>query len=232
MAYCTIDDLRRILPEKVNIGDDNIGTPSPGRTSIKRSNISTKHARYYIEYAQQYVDARLRPFYLCPLRRVKSFETELDQIASAGSNSVVVVRDAGVFSLGELVRLQDKSGYENAIVSEVIDFNSFKVDNLSNTYTPDGGKVSIVEYPDPIPLVAARMACSYILDRLFTSEQSPDVSTYGKTMRNLAREAIDDILTGEALLFGQEHTGRRFVRGSLFDAYGSPVEIQKAVGRE
>ena len=64
--YCTVDDLRRILPEKVAIGDDNIGTPSPGRTATKRSNISPAEAKQYIQYAQQYIDGRLRPYYSCP----------------------------------------------------------------------------------------------------------------------------------------------------------------------
>jgi len=71
------------------------------------------------------------------------------------------------------------------------------------------------------------MACAILLDRLFSAEQSPDVSTYGKTQRNLARDEIDDILSGEIFLFGQEHTGRRFVRGSLFDAFSNPAEVQR-----
>jgi hypothetical protein len=70
------------------------------------------------------------------------------------------------------------------------------------------------------------------LDRLFVSQQSPDVSNYGRTQRNIARDSIDDILSGEVLLFGQEHTGRRFVRGSLFDAYDSPAEVQKGQEKE
>jgi len=70
------------------------------------------------------------------------------------------------------------------------------------------------------------------LDRLFVAEQSPDVSQYGKSQRNMARNSMDDILTGEVLLFGQEHTGRRFVRGSVLDAYNSPAEIQKGEEKE
>jgi hypothetical protein len=66
-----------------------------------------------------------------------------------------------------------------------------------------------------------------LLDRIFVSEQSPDVSNYGRTQRNLAKIGLDGIMTGEILLFGQEHTGRRFVRGSLFNAYGSPAEVNK-----
>jgi len=232
MSYCSVEDLRRILPEKVTIGDQNIGTPTPGRTSSKRSNITPNEAKYYIEYGQQYVDARLRPFYACPLRRTKNYETELDAIVTAGTNVTVTVRDSGSFGIGQLIRLQDKTGYENSTITEVISMTSFVVDSVNSTYTPDVTKVSIIEYPDPVPLITARLACSFLLDRLYTSEQSPDVSNYGKTQRNIARDAMDDILSGEVLLFGQEHTGRRFIRGSLLDAYSSPAEVQKGQEKE
>lgn len=63
-------------------------------------------------------------------------------------------------------------------------------------------------------------------------EQSPDVSTYGNTQREIAYELLDSILTGETLLLGQEHTGRRFVRGSLHNAYNSPADRQrKGIGK-
>jgi len=232
MAYCTVEDMRRILPEKVTIGDQNIGTPTPGRASTKRSNITPDEARHYIEYATQYVDSRLRPFYLCPLRRIKSFETELSGTVSPGSSVSASVRDSGSFMIGQLCRLQNSNSYETTVVESVPDIQTVVLTIVTGTYAPDDSIISVIEYPDPIPLIVARMASSYLLDRLFTAEQSPDVSNYGKTQRNLARDAVDDILSGEILLFGQEHTGRRFVRGSLFDAYKSPAEIQKGQQKE
>ena len=107
MGYCTVDDMQRILPEKISIGDDNIGTPVPGRTQTKRSNITPSEAERYIEYSQQHIDSRLRNFYSCPLRRTKSFETDLGANVSSGTNVSITVNDSGVFVLGNLVRLQD-----------------------------------------------------------------------------------------------------------------------------
>lgn len=236
MAYCTVDDLRRILPENVLIGDQNIGRPVPGRPGNQgsgRSNISPQESERYILYASQYIDARLRPFYECPLRRVKSFETEILSNISAGSSVTVTVHDSGSFVRGENVRLQDKYQMEVSTVEETPTLTTVVLTSIQNNYTTvDGTKISILEYPDPIPLTVARLACSFILDRLFVAEQSPDVSTYGKTQRNLARNAIDDILAGEVLLFGQEHTGRRFVRGSLIEPFKSPADIQRGEERE
>jgi len=232
MSYCTVDDLRRILPASVTIGDRNLGTPSPGISGPKRSNISPAEAEYYIGYAQEYIDARLRPFYSCPLRRIKTFEGELYADVSHGSDVSITVRFSGPFNKGESVRLQDKEKMEIVIVKEVTDTTIFVAETVVYDYSATNSLVSIIEYPDPIRIVTARMACSIVLDRLFSAEQSPDVSQYGKTQRNLARNAIDDILAGEVLLFGQEHTGRRFVRGHVFDAYSSPAEIQRGEERE
>jgi len=182
MGYCTVEDLRRILPENIKIGDQNIGTPVPGRIGgqgSKRSNISPEEAERYILYANQYIDARLRPFYVCPLRRIKSFEVEINSSISPGTNVAVTLHDTGSFIRGEVVRLQNKSQMETCIVKEVPTLTTLVLEKVENTYTTvDQSKISILEYPDPIPITVARLACSFILDRLFVAEQAPDVSSY------------------------------------------------------
>jgi hypothetical protein len=236
MAYCTVDDLRRILPEKVKIGDSNIGTPVPGRPGnqgSQRSNISPEEAEHYIDYASSYIDGRLRPFYSCPLRRTKSYETEVILDIVAGTNVVVTVNDSGSFIRGTMVRIQDNSTMEVCTVTDATTISTITIASVVNNYSSFNNlRISILEYPDPIPIITAQMACAWILDRLFTSEQAPDVSSYGKTQRNLARGQIENILSGEVLLFGQEHTGRRFVRMSLFDKWDSPAEVQKGAEKE
>lgn len=229
MGYCTVQDVQRVLPEKVQIGDKNIGTPVPGRPA-SRSNFSPSDVQYFIDYAQQHVDSRLRNQYVCPLRRIKSFETGLEENVSAGSNVTVTVHDSGPFLMGTLVRLQDKCGMETATVTDVPSLTTVTLDSVQAPYEADGGRISILEYPDPIPIITARLACSYLLDKLFVAEQAPDVSNYGKTMRNMANAAIDDVMTGELLLFGQEYTGWRFMRGTLQSAYRSAADVE--AGRE
>lgn len=243
MPYCTVSDLSRILPEKVKIGDSNIGVPSPGRAGnqgSQRSNISPAESMYYIQYATEYIDGRLKPFYVTPLRRIKSYETILMSNLSAGNNVTVSVEDAGAFISGGMVRLQDNNNMETAMIVTPPIINQTSITTTlvldavhSNYFTSDNARISILGYPDPMPLVTAQMAVSFILDRLWSSEQSPDVSLYGKTQRNLARGQIENILSGEVLLFGQEMTGRRFVRMSLLDKWSSPVgEVQKGAEKE
>lgn len=236
MAYCTVDDLKKILPEKVKIGDSNIGTPVPGRVGnqgSQRSNISPQEAERYILYATQYIDGRLRPYYSCPLRRIKSYETPILNNISPGNMVTVLVHDSGSFERSDLARLQSKSNMETCTVEDAPSLTTVRLVSVTGTYLAlDDCKISILEFPDPIPLITSQMAVSFILDRLWTSEQAPDVSQYGKTQRNLARAQIENILSGEVLLFGQEHTGRRFCRGSLLDRFNSPAEIQKGADKE
>jgi len=236
MSYCTVEDLRRILPENILIGDQNIGRPVPGRVGNQgssRSNLSPDEAQRYISDATQYVDSRLRPYYSCPLRRTKSFETEILSDVSPGTSISITVHDSGSFIIGQHVRLQNKYQMETATVSGTPDMTTVTLDSVVNSYlSAEKSRISVLEYPDPIPITVARLACSFILDRLFVAQQSPDVSNYGKTQRNLARNAMDGVLTGEILLFGQEHTGRRFVRGSLIEPFKSPADIQRGDERE
>ena len=244
MSYCTINDLQRILPEKFLVGDQNIGTPNPGRVGSGRSNISVRDSNYYIDYAQQFIDGKLRPFYSCPLRRIKTVEVELMLDITPGSDAVITVRDTGPFVLGDvisernlgagnLVRLQNKKGYEEISIKSITDLQQMVAWNVTGSYDSDNTIVSILEYPDPIPIMTARLACSYLLDKYFAAEQAPGVSEYGKTQRALALGAMDDIMDGQILLFGQEHTGRRFVRGSLHNAWSSPVaELRSGEDKE
>lgn len=228
--YCTILDVKNLLPPSVTVGQTNIGTPSPapipGRTSnsTNRDVLTPDQVITYIRYAQQDIDGRLRPFYVCPLRRVKTHETEILNNISAGNSVKIRINDSSRFAIGDTVRIQGEDDFEGATITEITDVCSVTVNHLDNNYSGNVSLLSVIKFPDPIPLITARLAVSYAFDPLFSSEQSPDVSQYGVNQRKLALNGIDGILTGTVLLFGQDHTGRRFVRGSLLDAYSSPTQ--------
>lgn len=221
--YATINDLERILPQSITIGDQNIGTPSPGRPTTKRNSFTKNQAITYINYSQQEIDSRLGNLFVCPLRRIKSFETEILEQVTSGTNVIVRVHDSGAFYEGAMIRLQDSDQMESCNVTDIPNLTSVKLDRVKNTYDVESGIISILEYPDPIPLTTARLAVSYAFDELFSSEQAPNVSEYGKEQRRLALNSLDAILTGTILLFGQDYIGRRFIRGQLMDSFGSPT---------
>lgn len=232
--YCSIDDLRAVLPDNVTIGDINLGTPSPGQTATKRDKLTSAQAVKFIRMAMQEVDARLTSFYIVPLRLIKTYETELMNDISAGSNVKIKVWSTTSFSKGDNVRLQGSDTMETASVTDVTDSVTLTLGTVTGTYNAETGKISIIKVPDPIPIITARLAASYAWDELYSADQAPNISGYGKEQRNLANNAIDSLLEGSVRLFGQEHTGRRFIRGTLIDAYGSPTayQAQFQFGRE
>ena len=222
--YCTINDVRQFLPATITIGTNNIGTPNPGRPNeANRDNITTEEITNFIRYAQQTVDSRLNPFYACPLRKIKTHEVEPRNNVLAGSDVKISVFDSTVFSKYDIVRMQNHSDNETAEVSAVPDFHTITLNSLDYNYDVDESLLSILKFPDPIPTITARLALSYAFDRLFNAEQAPDISQYGIAQRQLAMNGIDGVLTGSILLVGQEHTGRRFLRGSLYDGFKGPV---------
>lgn len=235
MGYCSYPAVQAVLPENVRIGDSNIGTPSPGRPGVGggRSNITPTEAQHYIALGEQYIDSRLKPFYLTPLRRIKMNETEVLSDITHGPNVTIVVNDSGVFTTGDLVRLQDNNSMETCNIVATPTLTTMVLDNVRHHYYSSNNlTVSILCFPDPIPLVCARMAASFILDRLYTSSNDPEISKYSANQRNQGSGAIDDVLRGVVALFGQEMTGRRFLRGSLLDKFSSPADVQKGEEKE
>ena len=229
--YATINDIKAILPSPITIGDNNIGTPSPG-VPASRSCITPSEANYFIGRAQNEIDARLRAFYLCPLRRTKTFETVLYNDLLPGNNVIIKMRDSGAFVVGDSVRIQNNDMMDNCTVVDIPTTYSITVDTLENPYSKaDDCLVSLIKYPDPIPMMATRLAAAIAFDELFSADQSPNVSGYGNTQRQLANNSLDSILDGTIKLYGQELTGRHFIRGTLFDAYKNPVK-EFAFGRE
>ena len=223
--YCTQQDIENILTEKITVGSTNIGTPSPGGQSQKDT-VTPDLIRYYIDYAGQFIDAKLRPMYVTPLRRVKPYETEILANISSGTNVDITVHDAFSFDKFDTVRVKDSNNSEDTTVESVVSATVVQVSSLSNSYdASDEATISSLKYPDPIKLMAARYAVAFLFDRLFNAEQATNESAYGVNQRNLAKMLMYSILTGQVRLMGQNETGRRFVRGQVMDAYTSPAEI-------
>lgn len=232
MAYCSLQDLRNILPKNITIGDNT----APSVSNAKSNSISTSVANQYIYYATQYIDSRVSQIYFCPLIRVKKVTVDLIHNMLPSSTDVMV-SDISGFYVGGAVFISDDNASENAIVgniSETIIEGSNSVRNFnhltlsaptSHAYDVGShGQVSLLVYPDPIPVMTARLACSLMFDKLFVADQEPDVSNYGKNLRNMVSIDMNSILAGQLRLLGQEFCSRRFVRGQLFDAVKLAVE--------
>lgn len=241
MSYCTIQDIKDILPKNITIGSNT----SPSVVTARANSISTSVANKYIYYATQTIDARISQLYVTPLIKIR--KVTVDLIANMlPSSTDVMVNDIAGFFAGAAIIIRDDNGNEKATVASIAEtivdggatvknFNHLTLSSPSqNAYDPgSNGEVSLLVYPDPIPVMTARLACSLMFDKLFVAEQEPDVSTYGKTLRDLVTMDINGILSGQVRLTGQEFVSRRFVRSQLFDAVRLAVEnITLEQGRE
>ena len=233
MGYATVLFLNTMMPRSVSIGDNNI--TSPNIEVPKTDTIPTKTAQRYVNFATQYIDSRLRALYVCPLKRIKALEQNLVSNILGGTN-YLMVEDSGSFNLDSLVRVTDDIGSELYTVNTIYDNDLSKIGitpsttrNYNLTVNP---VVNLIEYPDPIPVICAQIAIGMMFDKIFSAEQSPDVSSFGKTQRTAASNAIDDILQGVIRLEGQEQTARRFHRLSLRDTMSTTTEIQHGRDKE
>ena len=235
MGYCTLNLMRAVLPRLITIGDTTMTTPTIQKPAGGTTTIETKEAERFVDMAGQHIDSRLRPIYMAPLKRVRFVETIPISDIKQGVLKVYVP-DNGSFNIGGWVKIEDNAGSEVSTIALIpeSDFNEVDLDKaVSRDYLiASGATVSFVTYPDPVPSIAARIAVSMIIDKLFTAEQSPDVSAYGKTLRTNAGADIDSILAGTIRLEGQNHTGRRFCRTSVRDTWSTTGEHQQGVTRE
>jgi len=222
MSYCSIIQLQRLLPKTVTIGDSTLANQDVITKQGKADTVSTDTANQYIQFASQDIDSRLRSLYFCPLKTIKVFEVPLVANVAAGSTEIQVP-DGQRFSAGDIVKVYDNSSSGRYMVQSVFNtptrLNVILLDRkLDNSLAvSNNALVAKIGFPDPIPVICARLAVGMIIDREFVAETKPDISNYGKAQRIMANNDLDDVLNGTIRLEGQEHTGKRFVRSSLRD---------------
>jgi len=240
MAYASLDDLRAILPKNITIGDVTAYSPSQANPST----VSIDVANRLLYFATQYVDSRLTPYYLTPLKQIVEARRPIIHDMIPGSNDVMV-EDILPFTGGMGVRLKDDNGSElNRIrtVPENFDDGDGTRPNRHHigllylsTNAYDAGSNAVLEilsYPNPVTPMTAKFAVAFLYDKIFSADAAPDGSSYGKTMRNSAKEDLNSILTGQTRLRGQEFVGRRFVRQQLFDGFKSPGDVEGTQDKE
>ena len=236
MPYCTIDQMRRLLPKTITIGDNTLADSDVIQKQGKANTVPTKTAMLYINLGDQFIDGRLRPVYVCPLSKTKIAETTLADNVAQGADTFNLV-DASRFEVGGVVRLSDATGSDTHQVEHIGDKdgvgNQIKISPATRRpYASSGTTASYIDYPAPISSMATRFAVSMCIDKQVVADQEPNVSTYGKTQRTLATNDMDAILSGAIRLEGQIHTGRRFARTSLRDTHSSTATLQPGQGKE
>jgi len=229
VGYSTQSLIERILAQALTYGSpDSIGSPVDlmqiGNT-LDTNLISEDVVEQYIQWADSEIDAAISELYITPLCQKSNFETGLLSDIN-DYNDYIITCNRCPFYPGDNIILTDGTHEERHVIESVID----AVDrNVFTTTTPviyafraEDTRVVRVGYPDPIPLVSARMAAANIYEKYFMSQSSPNESEYGKMLRKLARQDTNNILNGRTILHGQIRIGRRFFNSNLSDRYGLP----------
>jgi hypothetical protein len=223
MGYSTRNQVENILASALTRGT-NSDTPveiiNVGREV--RDTVLPETFIQYIRWADETIDAALSVIYKVPLRRVTKGEYEI-----FGWNQVLlsmIVEDTTRFYESDMINVSDRTLNEKNIISAITDENTLV---LLNNFTPtfnlslvppfDDTVVQRVGYPDPIPLISARLAAANLYDKYFAAQSSPNISDYGTELRKQAEMDLNNVLNGRSRLMGQKILGRRFFNPTTLD---------------
>jgi hypothetical protein len=164
----------------------------------------------------------LSEMYLTPLMEKADLELKLLFDISAYNPDVHLDKAYNLVP-GDVIVFFDFTQEERHVVDSVEDLtNVVLVDELLGDYIADDTRVVRVKYPPPISLISARFAAANIYDKYFSAQVSPNMTEYGKTIREAGERDINNILQGRTVLHGQRRIGHRFFNPNLRDRYRLP----------
>lgn len=202
--------------------------------------ISNDLVEFYISLADSEINGILSQQYFTPFSKCQDGQWNLEEDinppicpTSEGStesgsdvstpDDQVVISDATALIPGdEVLIIDDITGQkERVIVAEIIDQNTFMTEEaIEGTFlTIDNIRVTRIKFPPPLNQISARYAASFIYDKYFASQSSPNVSDYGKEMRTIAMGQLNDILNGKVILRCARRRGDLFGNAWLDDVY-------------
>lgn len=219
MGYSTARQVQDILASTLTRGTkDDFPVEIINVGNQVRDTVKPDTFVQYIRWADEQIDSALSVVYQVPLKRVVKGEYELLADVIIGSTTIRI-EDATRFHIGDIINLSDRVIHERQIITDIPDETTIEVMSpFNNTFTTLDGVVQRVGYPDPIPLISARMAASNLYDKYFSSQSNTSTSDYGKELRTQAEFDFNSVLNGRSKLMGQRIIGRRFYNPALLDS--------------
>jgi hypothetical protein len=101
---------------------------------------------------------------------------------------------------------------------------------LLEDYSSADTNIEKIRYPEPIPLISAKLTASFIYDKHYAAQAEGNESNFGKKLRADAYSDINQILSGAIRISvpdANNYIGRRYVNGSLFDVLPTRAEPGK-----
>lgn len=227
MAYATLTQVYDIIAQAMTSATNSVvnGQPVPLWTfgkSKDKNVIPDDTVLQYITWAGEQIDASISEMYVTPL--LEKADIELSLLSDIDSyNDTVRVDKAVALNPGDALIFIDNLTEERHIVSSVVNNTDIELqDPLLGIYHAETTRIIRVKFPPTISLMCARMAAASIYDKYFSSQVSPNISDYGKSLRKWALSDMNSILNGIIILHGQKRIGYRFFNPTLRDRYGLP----------
>jgi len=229
MGYCTRTDIENIIAQALTTAtsstlDGLTGTSVPLTYVGNRFDNDIQDSDIvddFIRIADSQLDGDLSELYDTPFSEVVDMETTLYSDIDA-YNDYIVLEKVFPLSPGDQVILLQGAYEERHVIETVVSSTVFATEDPIGFFFTSGARVVRVSYPNPIKWISARLASANLYDKYFSSESSPNTSTFGDKLREIAGADINNILNGTIILHGQFRIGRRFVNSNLVDQYGLP----------
>jgi hypothetical protein len=183
----------------------------------------------YIRWSDENINAAISSVYQIPLQRINrgSYDLAADVVAA---QTFILLADATIFTEGDVVVLRDLALAQSQTLTVLSIPNENRINfttPITLSYSMLTTKVERIRYPDPIPKMSARLAAAYLYDRHFAAQVDGNESDYGKYLRNLVKQDMNNILAGTIKLLLAEagqYVGRRYYNAALDDAISTHAE--------
>lgn len=229
MAYCSIVDVDLVLAQALTSATNSTSQARRDLLQIgnvrDKNNISDITVNQYIRWADEEINAELSQVYNTPFCELADFETTLVSDVSEYMPYIepyLVLEKNCALSIGDTVLITDGTEEERVQIEDEMGDGIYSVIPPITYPFLSGSRVIRLKFPDPIPWTSIRLAAGNIYDKYFAAQVSPNISEYGKSLRNQARQKINDILNGRTILHGVHRIGRRLFDSTITDQYGLP----------
>ena len=166
---------------------------------------------YYISLGDSEINGTLSQQYHTPFNLVVLGEWDLDSDISEYNQQVETSLTNSLVPGDQIIIRNTVTGEEeDHVVSELIDYHSATVLYPISDFSAANTIVKRIQYPPPLNQISARLAASFIYDKYFAAQNSPNISDYGKEMRNWAMGQLNNILNGRVTLRRQLRIGDRY----------------------
>jgi hypothetical protein len=233
MGYCTKQEVIYALANALTSG---VPTSAPSVVSITSignsitSTVPTSELLQYIRWADQEIDGVLSSIYRVPLTRINqgSFPLALDALTA---DTYVIVNDATIFTEDDIVLIRDSVNFQEMQVAAYTTATKLSFTTpLTSGYSSLDTRIELIKYPEPIPLVSAKLAAAHLYDHHYAAQAEGNESNFGKELRKNAHNTLNLILGGAIMLKipdANNFVGRRFANGSLYDVMSTRAEPGK-----